>query len=435
MRWRHLLTAGLLVGVVATSAWAADGWRPKQWNLDRIGAPVAGATGGGVVIAVIDSGVDLDHPDLAGQLVQGRDFVDGDDEPDDSFGHGTHVAGIAAGVVGGGDVVGVAPGARIMPVRVLNDSGKGSSEDVAAAVRWAVANGAKVINLSLGEDTQAVLGSSLAEVVREAWAAGVVPVIAAGNKYVTGSGFSDEPALVVSATTRHDGKPTYSSGVGSARWGIAAPGGENPNLGVEDAVVSSYAEGGYAWAAGTSQSAPHVSAAIAILLSLGLTPQEAVDRVLATAVDIGPRGRDATFGAGRLDLTRAVDGLVRSGPPPTAAPDAGDDRPASTASSPPPPRSTPTQPGAAAPPPETATPDGAVAPELPDGTDVPPATTDDLDFEPVPVPADEVAAGAGGADDGDDEVPPLASVLAALAAAAAGIGTAREWVAQRGRRA
>src|SRR4029079_8553711 len=88
-----------------------------------------------------------------------------------------------------------------------------------------------VINLSLGDDTQTLLGPALGDAVREAWDAGVVPVVAAGNRYILGSGFSDEPALVVAATTRDDTAPSYAGGgVGAAKWSLAAPGGEDPSL-------------------------------------------------------------------------------------------------------------------------------------------------------------------------------------------------------------
>jgi subtilisin family serine protease len=153
-----------------------------------------------------------------------------------------------------------------------------------------------------------------------------------------GSGFSDEPAMVVAATDRNDGSPSYSNGVGQAKWGIAAPGGELPDLGKENAILSTYwgtqGPNEYAYLAGTSQAAPHVAAAVAILLSTGrYTPAQAVQRLLDTAVDIGPPGRDSTFGAGRLDIAAAVRGLTPASspapPPTTVAPTTS--RPATTA--------------------------------------------------------------------------------------------------------
>ena len=320
------LVVGALVLLPSTAHGAGgDPYRSSQWSLDRIGAEAAWRVGdgSGVTVAVIDSGVDLHHEDLAAQLVPGHDFVDGDDDPQDAYGHGTHVAGIVAAVAGNGKgIAGVAPGAEVMPIRVLDEHGSGSVENVVAGIRWATAHGAKVINLSLGEDTQALLGPSFSSALREAWAAGAIPVVAAGNEILASSGFSDEPAMVVTATTRDDTKPTYSSGVGQAQWGIAAPGGELPNLGADGAILSTYWTGAapneYAYLAGTSQAAPQVSGALAILLSTGrFTPTQAVQRLLHTAKDIGAPGRDTTFGAGRLDLaaaTRDIPSPVTTGP-------------------------------------------------------------------------------------------------------------------------
>ncbi|HEX4904345.1 MAG TPA: S8 family serine peptidase [Acidimicrobiales bacterium] len=326
---RRLLVLVLVASslTVANAGAADDPGRPQQWALDRIGA--ASGRGAGVVVAVLDTGVDLAHVDLRDRVLPGVDLVDGDDVAQDENGHGTHVAGIVAATGGNGaGIVGVAPAASLLPVRVLGDDGTGTLDTVVAGVRWAVAHGADVINLSLSEDAQAVLGPSLADALREAWEAGVVPVIAAGNQYVLGSGFADEPAMVVAATTRDDGKPSYSSSVGSARWGIAAPGGEQPALGQDQAVLSTYWVAGmtdqYAYDAGTSMAAPHVAGAVAVLLGMGMSPQQAVDRLLATADDIGSPGRDDTFGAGRLDLAAAAasDGVDPGNetPAPTPAP-------------------------------------------------------------------------------------------------------------------
>ena len=107
--------------------------------------------GGGQVIAIVDTGVDLTHPDLAGNLVPGRDFVDNDNDPSDFNLHGTHVAGTAAAIAGNGQgVAGVAPGAKIMPVRALDAEGNGNSGNIANGIAFAAQNGAGVINLSLG---------------------------------------------------------------------------------------------------------------------------------------------------------------------------------------------------------------------------------------------------------------------------------------------
>jgi subtilisin family serine protease len=315
---RRLLLGPLVALVLFAPPVGASGGtdpaRPLQWHLDAVHAPAAwrASVGSGVVVAVIDSGVDLGHEDLAGQLVPGHDVVDHDEDPQDAHGHGTHIAGLIAAVSGNGKGgAGIAPGARVMPVRVLDAKGDGQLGDVVEGIRWAVQHGAKVVNLSLAENTQS-LGPDLSAVLRETWDAGVVPVVAAGNN--TLAGFEDEPALVVSATNRRDDRPSYSIGVGNARWGMAAPGGELPDLGRDGAILSTYWTGAkpnqYAYLAGTSQAAALVSGALALLLSTGrFTPEQAVHRLLETAVDLGPPGRDSTFGTGRLDVGAALAGV------------------------------------------------------------------------------------------------------------------------------
>lgn len=337
--------AGLVLWPVAAGA-VNDPGHADQWALDVIGADQARAVGqaDGIVIAIVDTGVDLAHEDLAGRLVAGRDFVDDDDDPQDEYGHGTHVAGIAAAATDNGrGIAGVAGGAQIMPVRVLGDDGSGNTTDVSNGIRWAVDQGAHVVNLSLGRQAQQVFGPGFVDAVRYAWDSGAVVVVAAGNDFVLSSGFADEPALVVSATTRDDRKPDYSSGVGSAAWGMAAPGGgcQLVTCPQEDDVLSTYWLSGksntYAYLSGTSMAAPHVAGAAAILRGLGLTPQQTVDRLLATAKDIGASGRDNTFGAGRLDLAAAVAGLGGTttqspSPPPSPPPSPSPAPPVGTSS-------------------------------------------------------------------------------------------------------
>jgi subtilisin family serine protease len=339
MARRRLLAASGLAAIglltIAGPALAVnDPGYHYQWNMDIVGAPTAWATstGKGVTIAVVDTGVHLTQEDLAPHLLPGKTFVSGTSSAQDDYGHGTHVAGIAAALANNGrGVVGVAPEASILPVKVLDRTGSGSDTSVENGVRWAVDNGAKVINLSLGDQFQGapLFGPGFTSAIDYAWSKGVVCVVAAGNDFVTGSGFKNEPAIVVSATDRSDGRPTYSSGVGLARWGIAAPGGADPNTALRDLdlVFSTYWDkdhpsdaNRYAWDAGTSMAAPHVSGAVALLLALGLTPQQAVDRLLATAKDIGLPGRDTTFGAGRLDVAKAVSGYpsITGGGPTTS---------------------------------------------------------------------------------------------------------------------
>jgi subtilisin family serine protease len=352
MRWSvrslaSLCGAGLAL-IVAVAPARAGGTSPNdpvftqhlQWGLERIGAPGAWArgTGDGITIAVVDSGVDLSHEDLAPKLDGNVSCIGASGNAarcsgsgQDDNGHGTHVAGIALAATGNSrGIAGVAPDARLLAVRVLKDdcagaeacTATGNADDVAAGIRWATDHGADVINLSLGGGTvQSVLGCAFCDAVEYAWSKGAIAVIAAGNDSALPSGFSDEPAVVVTATTRADTRASYSNAssglLRNARWPVAAPGGEaetDPDDcatgGTPKGILSTYwSEGhqnGYACLAGTSMAAPHVSGSLAVLRSTGLSPQASIDRLLATAQDLGAPGRDDEFGMGRIDLGRAV---------------------------------------------------------------------------------------------------------------------------------
>jgi serine protease len=351
MRWSVRSLAGLCGAVLALfGAPPAEGGQATpddpvfeqglQWGLERIGAPGAWArgTGAGITIAIVDSGVDLAHEDLAPQLAGHVSCVGAEGSAaacrgsgQDDNGHGTHVAGIAlASTDNGRGVASVAPDADLLAVRVLENScagsdpctATGSAGDVAAGIRWAADHGADVINLSLGGGTlQGVLGCAFCDAVEYAWSQGAIPVIAAGNDSALPAGFSDEHALVVTATTRADTRASYSNAssglLRNARWPVSAPGGEgetDPNDcatgGIPKGILSTYwAEGqqnGYACLAGTSMAAPHVSGALAVLRSTGLSPQASVDRLLATTQDLGAPGRDTEYGIGRIDLGAAA---------------------------------------------------------------------------------------------------------------------------------
>ncbi|MEY2588711.1 MAG: hypothetical protein QOJ67_695 [Acidimicrobiaceae bacterium] len=306
-----------------------------QWGLETIRAPEAWqvATGRGITIAIVDSGIALGHEDLqGGKIVGAVSCLDsrGDELActpggQDDDGHGTHVAGIAAATAGNGiGIAGVSPDASLLAVKVLrhgcnalNDcTASGTGDDVSAGIRYAADHGADVINLSLGNTTQAVLGVSFTDALEYAWSKGAIPVVAAGNDYVLPSGFSDQHAVIVGGLRRDDSRADYSNGVGRAMWALSAPGGEGDSKetcnDAPQGVLSTYwttdvPNTAYACLAGTSMAAPHVSGALAVLRSAGLTAQQAVDRMLATARDLGAPGPDATFGAGELDLAAAVD--------------------------------------------------------------------------------------------------------------------------------
>ncbi len=316
---RRLLRAALCVcafAVPATAAEAAnDPLRSQQYGLDIVESDAAHAvsTGRGAVVAIIDSGVRATHQDLQGRLLPGFDFVD--DDPDanvgaTSDGHGTHVLGIAGANEGNGvGVSSVAPGAMYMPVRVLGDDGSGSSEDVARGIDFAVAHGAHVINLSLGDQTGAIASSpEFSHAIDRALAAGRVVVAAAGN---TGLPVCEQPSaengLLCVGSVDENRRRSFFSSFGSG-LGVMAPGG-SALLGRD--IISAFNENdaSYTEMAGTSQAAPHVAGVAALLVSKGLRGQAAVQRILATASDAGPEGPDPEYGAGIVNARRAVAGL------------------------------------------------------------------------------------------------------------------------------
>lgn len=332
-------TAAMLVALVLAAAPGAvvagaagaepgdDSYFGRQWGLQQIGAPAAwaAARGGDVVIGVVDTGVDLGHPDLAGKVAAtadcvGRPCTDGGGQ--DANGHGTLVSGIAAAVTGNArGIAGVAPDATLVVAKALTADGDGRIEDIDAAIRWVVDRGADVVNLSLGDPqflVTSLMGTPLRTGIEYAWSRGAVPVLAAGN-YNTGvaelgsQNYGSLNAIVVGATDRTGAVASYSSAIGNAKWGAVAPGGSGAS-GADNNIISTYLSGDYASSAGTSMAAPHVSGALAVLLSQGLSPTAAVQRLLGT-LDRIPCGPGCQ---GRLNLAAAV-GPGRTVPPASPA--------------------------------------------------------------------------------------------------------------------
>jgi subtilisin family serine protease len=309
----------------------------RTWNLDAIGAPDAWelGRGEGSTVAILDSGIDLDHPDLRDRVAGGVSCIGsgGDADrcsgsPDDHNGHGTHVAGIVAAEADNGrGIAGVAPEARLLAVQVLADqcldpgcAAEGAATDVAAGINWSVEHGADVINLSLAPTEHGTVDPDLERAVLDAWDRGVVLVAAAGNDELSDE-FAELPVIVVTALDRSGRLASYSRGVGEARWALAAPGGQigdteaSCTAGGDPAGILSTWSGSdgtdeYACLAGTSMASPHVAGAAAVLMASGLTADETVRLLLETATDLGEPGADRFYGAGALDLARAVDPTI-----------------------------------------------------------------------------------------------------------------------------
>ncbi len=325
--------------------WGAQ-WGPRQVNADDAWAL---STGAGAVIAVVDTGVDLDHPDLAAKMVPGATFVgcadngpcgNGDWESalakgENPHPHGTHVAGIAAAVTDNGTgIAGVARDASIMPIKVLAEDG-GSFQEIAAGIRWATDNGADVVNMSLGAlpGVQALevtgLISATTEAIDYANSKGVVVVVAAGNEAapLCASPSFNDGALCVTSTDRNEAKAWYSNlGVKPDLLAVAAPGGQGLISCAQDIIstVPFGAEGfcgrstaGYDAYAGTSMATPHVGGVAALLTAQGRSNAEVYDVLTATARTpvTGLRGvYSPSYGFGIVDAAAAVATPVTTAP-------------------------------------------------------------------------------------------------------------------------
>ncbi|HEY3447920.1 MAG TPA: S8 family serine peptidase [Myxococcales bacterium] len=301
----------------------------EQWNFEMIHMRDAWekSQGEGAVVAVLDTGIAYEDngefktvPDLRGaKFAKGYDFVNDDDHPNDDHGHGTHVAGTIAQVTNNGlGVAGIAYKATLMPVKVLDANGSGSSADIADAIRWAADHGAKVINMSLGGGGRSQVMESAVAYAR---GKGVVVVCAAGN---AARGTVEFPAaypgaVAVSAVGPTGELASYSSY--GKELDIAAPGGDKRLRGRdEDGVLqntiipSNPAESQYAYFNGTSMATPHVAGVAALLWAAGAKTPDQVEQALFKGADHTKSGEwSDKFGHGLLDAKGALEALAGGG--------------------------------------------------------------------------------------------------------------------------
>lgn len=271
---------------------------PDHWRDTR---------GRDVRIAVLDTGLDASHPDLAGAVDLIRDFTGSPVGAEDRVGHGTHTAGTIGARQNDRGVVGVAPECRLLIGKVLGDDGSGDDRMVARGIDWAVQSGADIISLSLGSPN---FSDALRQAVERAAAAGRFIVCAAGNDGRPNSvnypaRFDD--TVAVGAVDRAGRLCEFSSR--GEEVDVCAPGQD---------VLSTYLHGGYAKLSGTSMATPFVAGVVALLLAKHraaggatpvVTPQQLIEHLQRTATDAGPQGKDPNYGYGLIN----PDGLLAAG--------------------------------------------------------------------------------------------------------------------------
>ncbi|MBC7812053.1 MAG: S8 family serine peptidase, partial [Burkholderiales bacterium] len=280
----------------------------EQWSLEVIGAPEAWselpADAATVVIAIIDSGICADHPDLQGRILDGWDYIDNDAVPQDEMGHGCGVAGIIAASIDNGEgIAGIAPNARLLPLRVLDANGLGRYSDVAAAVVRATDAGAAIINLSVGGPYPS---SILEEAVNYASAHGVMVIAAAGNNGADSVYYPAAYSSVIAVgAVNADLQPTGFSNHG-AEIDVWAPGQD---------ILTTRRDGAYGIASGTSYAAPQVAAVAALEMAFGK------QLTLGGIVSTSAKAAQAGAGAGAATITPTAIASATIQPSPTASPE------------------------------------------------------------------------------------------------------------------
>lgn len=283
--------------LVPPSGTANDTYFANAWHLAKTGTSTAWDTsrGGGVTIAILDSGVDPTHPDLAGKLVAGYNFYDGNTTTADVYGHGTKAAGTAAATTNNGaGVAAVAADSNIMPIRVTGTDGWASLSALASGTTWAADRGARVISMSFQNPSSS---SSVLSAASYARSKGAVVIGAAGNTSAYDATPASDLMTIVGGTTSSDARASWSTYGPSVD--LTAPG---------SGVYTTTRGGGYGTWSGTSAATPVTAGVAALVIAANPALQPAdIDRILqTTAVDLGTAGKDEYYGHGRVDAAAAV---------------------------------------------------------------------------------------------------------------------------------
>ncbi|MDH0868234.1 S8 family serine peptidase [Mitsuaria sp. GD03876] len=288
-----------------------DPYLGSEWHLTRINAPQAWDTaqGAGIKIAILDTGIDASHPDLAGRLVPGWNFYDGNADTSDVHGHGTAVAGAAAAALNNGiGVASVAGQAQLMPVRIADPNAYAYWSTVAQGLTWAADQGARVANISYSGVAGSTTVQSAADYLRSK---GGLVVVSAGNNGIDEGLVPTASMIPVSATDETDTKTSWSS-YGSF-VALAAP-GQN--------IWTTQRGGSYGAWWGTSFASPVVAGTVALLMSArpSLSGSAIQSALFSTAVDLGAAGRDPYYGWGRVNAAAAMQAVLAAPAPDTQPP-------------------------------------------------------------------------------------------------------------------
>lgn len=316
--------------------------KASTWGLERVGALATwgayGARGHGVLVGLLDTGVDADHPDLAGKIEKWAEFDDlgaeiADSKPRDSDGHGTHCAGTICGGNASGRWIGMAPEAKIAAALVINGKIGGTDKQILAGLQWAIEQGVDVINMSLGGLTIGPdVPSTYSTLISNALRLGIPVVSAIGNdgSQTSGSPGNDFLSFAIGATDYHDRASGFSGGrthvIRKSRFLAAQDlpfAYSKPDISAPGVAVFSSLPGGKHGASnGTSMAAPHVAGAIALLLSATNIRDRVTetnrafviqDLITGSVEELGEVGKDHRFGFGRLNVLRAIGSALERG--------------------------------------------------------------------------------------------------------------------------